>query len=393
MMNILQARPSAKQIRCNLSMQNSRRIGDVTTSSISGNGGPAAALRVLHVSACVGGGVPQAILDHVRATPDQQHHVLWPASNDEVDADGVAATYALPKSPLKALARIKSTIRAVRPDIVIAHSSVAGVLTRLLPQTGFIVIYQPHGYAFEAPHRPTWQRNAIRRIEAFLAGRAITLIGITPRELQLSKDLGARDVTWVPNCSHACVPCDSQSPVSKSDGIRVVTAGRIVPQKDPEFFARVARAVTMQDPRITFTWIGDGDAALRKVLVASGVTVTGWRPPETAWQLMHSSSLYVHTAAYEGFPLTVADAAMLGLPLALRQIPAFDGYTREPICQASQMAEFILKFAHDDGATQMEARGASRRVAAACAPEAQQRQLQELYSRVSLQCTRSPAPV
>lgn len=42
--------------------------------------------------------------------------------------------------------------------------------------------------------------------------------------------------------------------------------GRICPQKDPLFFAKVAKYVISKNPEIKFQWIGDGDGRLRKIL-------------------------------------------------------------------------------------------------------------------------------
>lgn len=367
------------------------RVYSMTQQPGVGTGGTAA-VRVLHVSTCIGGGVPQAIMDHITAMPEQDHHVLWPSDNDHLEPSTTAKKHQLPSSTVRAVAQIRSTIKAVRPQIVFAHSSVAGVLMRLLPQTGYSLVYQPHGYAFEAPHRPKWQRVGIRRVEMILAGRAKAVIGITQHELLLSKQLGARLAVLVPNCSHALV--DEPSPQGDpptSGEVRVVAVGRIAAQKDPRFFAQVAQAATSQNPSITFRWIGDGDAELRSVLTDAGVRVTGWTTPASAWQLMSTASLYVHTAAYEGFPLTVLDAAKLGLPLALRHIPAFDGLTRQTLADVPQMTRFILKFAEGDITTQDEARRTSHRVATTCTVDAQRRHLQELYSQLA-PCTEAHPP-
>lgn len=51
--------------------------------------------------------------------------------------------------------------------------------------------------------------------------------------------------------------------------------GRICPQKDPLFFAKVAKYVISKNPEIKFQWIGDGDGRLRKNLEKAGVEVKG----------------------------------------------------------------------------------------------------------------------
>lgn len=337
------------------------------------------AVSVLHVTTCAGGGVPQAILDHISATPQFMHSVLWPSANDELDGHDVAIKYPMPQAQVRRYARIREIVARVRPQIVVAHSSLAGLLTRLSPRSGYALIYQPHGYAFEAPHRPAWQRAGIRGVEAVLGRRADIVVGITPHELRLAEELGARKALMIPNCSHATAAARRTVEARPRGRFTVVTSGRIAPQKDPAFFARVAAAVKSVVPEAIFTWIGDGDGRLRSVLTAAGVEVTGWMMPEDAWREMSTASLYMHTATYEGFPLTVVDAATLGLPLALRHIPAFEGFTGYELTDEDGLARFVERFAAGDVATVAAAGDASLRVSTACTVEAQRRQVLAAY--------------
>lgn len=96
--------------------------------------------------------------------------------------------------------------------------------------------------------------------------------------------------------------------------------GRISPQKDPELFAEVARSFGGND--VQFSWIGDGDAEDRSALEDAGVEVSGWIPPHELRRRLEHAALYLHTAAWEGGPVSTIEAASLGVPVLSRAIPS-----------------------------------------------------------------------
>ncbi len=271
-------------------------------------------VRILHVTQCVGGGVPIAIADYVRSTPEYEHHVAWPGGNDAASlgsatghdlGDGMAAQYRA----------FRRALAAVRPDLVVAHSSWAGLWARI-GRRAAPVIYQPHAFVFTDQRRRRVVRGVYKAVERVLARRCEAIVGLTPEEVSLAESLGARRSVLVPNLSRAT------SGVQRQPGL-VVMSGRLAAQKDPLFFAALARAARPANPDLRFRWVGGGEDAYADALAEAGVEVTGWLPPSGAWDAMAEGSLYVHVARYEGFPLTVLDAAQLGLPVLLRDIGAF----------------------------------------------------------------------
>ena len=107
----------------------------------------------------------------------------------------------------------------------------------------------------------------------------------------------------------------------------VVTLGRICAQKDPLYFAEAAEHYRYRGIR-TWVWIGgpseDDKKATEYVerLNEAGVTITGWLPRDEALTWLSLAHVYVHTAAWEGNPMTIYEAAVRGLPVIARNIPA-----------------------------------------------------------------------
>nr|WP_258368976.1 glycosyltransferase [Curtobacterium sp. MCBD17_030] len=160
--------------------------------------------------------------------------------------------------------------------------------------------------------------------EWLLALRPQRFAVLSPREDLLAKRLNRRrERILVPNVPTVPIRRSARPATAAS----IIMVGRISVQKDPSFFLSTLRAVRREVPGVQAVWVGDGDPTGRRALQAEGVRVTGWVPSERLISELDSASVYVHSAAYEGFPLSVLDAAARGLPVVARAIHAFSGST------------------------------------------------------------------
>jgi glycosyltransferase involved in cell wall biosynthesis len=126
-------------------------------------------------------------------------------------------------------------------------------------------------------------------------------------------------------------------------GREIVMVGRLCPQKDPRFFFDVSELVRSADSSVRFTWIGDGDDHFKSLMSSAGVEVTGWLEKAELTERLTRASVYLHSACYEGFPLSVLDAAAMDLPIVLRDIDCFDGVGLEKVRHPREAAALILR--------------------------------------------------
>lgn len=328
-------------------------------------------LHILHVTQAIGGGVPQAIADHIRATPGFDHHILWaPANNPRVDGLKVSINV-MPEGKPRQWFTTRRVVRELKPDVLVAHSSWAGLYARL-PQSRVPTVYQPHAFVMEDPWRPASLRLAFHLAETLMSRRTSALVALTEREVEIASNLGVKDIRFVPNTSHAF------SNTAKAHPPTVVMAGRICAMKDPIFFLEVANRVRARRPDVGFVWVGDGDEVTRDALTNAGVTVTGWVDQDIAWDHIASASVYAHTASYEGFPLTVLDAARLGRPMVLRDIAPFQRIDTLRVKSPEQMSDAVLAIL-EDPAAEAHAVAASRTLTDSTTPQIQAKQLESLY--------------
>lgn len=279
---------------------------------------PVTSPRIMHITNCGGGGVPVAISAHAELADFALHHVLWPATNGENQH-----LIAIPHGRGGTLANLILHRREIgrQYDWIFLHSTIAGIAGRiLLPRSK--TVYQPHGYFFERAWLSWPLRTTSYLLEKLLAHGSRETVTLSPRETELTSRLRGRPGFRISNtCGSVQLDEHERQPIA---GL-FVTAGRIARQKDPLYFAATVREIRKLVPNAEFIWIGDGDEDLRRELLHAGVKVTGWLPADEARARMARASMYIHTAIYEGSPLSVIEAANSGVPIVVRATPSFAG--------------------------------------------------------------------
>ena len=331
-------------------------------------------MKIVHVSEAFGGGLRSAIVNYVSASPQHRHHLFVRTRvGHETFAIPEAATTTVFDGPAAAFLRAaRREILDGGYDLVHLHSSYAGLLRAMLPR-GVRIMYSPHCYAMEAGH-PVYKRVVYRSVERVLAQREQVLMAVSPREVAIGHGLrAAMPSREVPNSATPMEPLAFDG----RRGPRPVVAmlGRIADQKDPQFFAEVADVV---GDRCDFVWIGDGEEG-RTSLARAGVQVTGWVEPAVVRRLMRSADLYLHTAAWEGAPLSTLEAAEMGCPVISRSIPSMStlGYAlggATPVEMAVAVRRFFA-----DAAYQARVRQATAAVVADYTFELMSERLAEAY--------------
>ena len=276
-------------------------------------------LRVLHVTECFGAGVGRAVRLRAQALPGAEHHLLWTGEETPVASQWASAVM-LPQSSLSRIRATRLRTRRLSPDIVHAHSSWAGVYTRAR-RLGRPVVYEPHCFKFDDPSLRPSVSAALRLAERLLMARTAAIGVLSPHEHAVVGAMSPRlPVVEVPNVP--TVPVGQ--PGTRPDRIRrLAMVGRVAPQKDPVFFARVVGEIRRAGVDLEAVWIGDGDGDLRRLLAESGIRVTGWLGPSEVERLLRGA-VYVHSARYEGFPLSLLDAAACRAPIVARRIAAVE---------------------------------------------------------------------
>lgn len=297
------------------------RVADVYRRDVTPDPAPRV---VAHLVDRTTGGVPVAVCSYIRTSPPAYRHVIVspPVAGGPAPVwAGVDAAHVAwdASTPVRALRDLRGILRRGRFDVVHAHSSFPGVYARLLRPARTRVVYTPHCFAFARTDVSFVHRSIYRAIERTLAGRTTVLAACGPgeRDEALGVGITAHRVLVIPNLP-SLVDVHARPPRALPDGaLRLGMLGRWSPQKDPAFFVdRVASLRhALADVDVQATWIGDGSAA-------PGIRVTGWVGAGCVRRELDELDVYLHTAAWEGFPIAILDADAAGLPILARRIRA-----------------------------------------------------------------------
>ena len=346
--------------------------------------------RILHVTQVYAGGISRAITSLIELSPEAEHHLLW-AGNEEPSGDvPYASIHTMPQSPkqmMTAIKRVREVVQEIKPDVVHAHSSFGGVYARLA-NLDVPVYYEPHCYKFDDMQQSSAKRAVFRLAEKVLAKRSAATVVLSPHEEALAKELDSKAVThFLPNVA-TIQPSDQFPAVGWATERNVFMIGRLTGQKDPGYFAQVAEETLKLDPTVTFRWLGDVDGeddgsgeAARQRLTAAGVDVLGWLNGDALAEELSRPALYFHSAHYEGFPLSVLDAAAFEHPLAVRSIPTFNGMQIPDAHSPQESARLILDILND-GSARARAVDAASHLNNTMNRVAQRAALQALYASV-----------
>ena len=307
-----------------------------TPTSVARTGALAGApIKVLHIAESYSSGVASAIDAYLDAQPEGIDAVVCGYRIPGVQlGERVELDVPFHELPLGKLAQLFAVRRAVvehKPDVVHVHSSWAGLFGRIVPMPrGTRVVFTPHCYGFQRLDLPKFMRLSFLIVDIVLGWRTDVVLACSLHEADISRRyrLGKR-VLHLPQelPEHISAALRQVKPASRVERSPIVVGmtGRISPQKDPGFFAAVARGLrTTAAGRdgFVFKWIGGGPEGSADELEAAGVQVTGWMAQEASVKELAGCDVYLHTAAWEGYPMTVIEARELGLPIIARSIPA-----------------------------------------------------------------------
>jgi len=312
-------------------------------------------LAILHVTESYGGGVLTAISSYQGATPEYDHFLAYrKRGGDYVPEDELAAfreTFVLSAGVVRPIIDVRKIVGRLTPDVVHAHSSFGGLFARtsVLQRRSRRIVYTPHCYSFENSNLSPLKRGLFKSIERVLQLNTTMTAACSDRELALTRSLHRRgESIHVPNCVTASQKLRlPNKPGERSDIYReydLVGMGRVSPQKDVAFFANVVDEARKLNPNLTACWIGGGDGALTSMMREKEIDVTGWLSYSEGAALLRKSGVYLHTAAWEGLPMSLLEANYLGLPILVRKIGAFEKFgdeyqSRDPVRLARSAVE------------------------------------------------------
>ncbi|AMR34058.1 hypothetical protein A0256_22720 [Mucilaginibacter sp. PAMC 26640] len=309
-------------------------------------------IRVLHISQVQGGietyieqiinNIDQSRFEIMLACPAQRESIIKMVNRYKVPYINLEIKIEI--SPLGDLKSIYDTVKLVKrlkPDIIHAHSSKAGMTTRLAAM--FFkpkVLYTPNAYAYLG------QKGLKRKILLWIERMAIPftdfLLAASESEARRSKiDVGFPDkkVVVYPN-SIEILPQNEIQELPPKAFKMITMVGRLVDQKNPMMFLRVCKIVTGLRDDIRFQIVGAGfddkwkDELERYIAenhLENKVSILSWKSRPELLQTIRETNVFVMTSNFESFGYVIAEAQMLEVPVVATDVDGLNEIIRNDV--------------------------------------------------------------
>ena len=225
-----------------------------------------------------------------------------------------------PVNDFKAFNSIRRIVRSVNPDIIHLHSTKAGVLGRwAINCKKYKVLYSPHAYSFLMQDCSATKRELYRMIEKLSDRKNCLTIADSEGELEASCSV-THNAICIPNGINMnemdALITAAKKRVKQNERPRVCISGKVVAQKNPRLFNRIAELC----PEYDFIWVGAGP--LEHELTSVNISVTGWMPREDAVVEIMSSDVFLLTSLWESLSIALLEVMYMGIPCV---VSACDG--------------------------------------------------------------------
>ncbi|WP_284775268.1 glycosyltransferase [Agrobacterium sp. lyk4-40-TYG-31] len=284
-------------------------------------------MKILHVFETIPGGPAtyfnEIVPSQIRALGEENVRVIVPQSHVSFLKNtpvSCISTFVRRKrsTALPALSRaVIREVKTFRPDIVHAHSTLAGGVCRLislLPGRFPPVVYCPHGWVFDMETLGVL-RHPARWVERLLSPLARSIVAISGYEYDqgLKAGISARRMVVIENGISSQLP--AAMPAQWTDTrTKVLFVGRLDRQKGVDILLRAADR--LRDVA-TFRVIGAHVTTRneRTETIPGNVELLGWKSPEDIAGHLAVCDVVAMPSRWEGFGLVALEAMRARKPV------------------------------------------------------------------------------
>ena len=294
-------------------------------------------MKIVHVVESLAGGIVTFIKSLVENLPDDSHIIIHGERKQVMTFSEVKKQFIFPnvkffrwKSAQRSL-RFKEDINATIElynilkrlknnnslDIVHLHSSKGGFIGRIVCRMlgiQHLVVYTPNGAPFlgNASKVSNYMYKRLEKLASSFGGQVVCC----SHSEQKAYETAGIDVLMINNGTASKKDIGFQKKQKNKKVFRIVTSGRIVDQKNPSMFNKIA-SYFEEFKQFEFLWIGDGTE--RQMLTSKNIQITGWLDKDDVNELVLNADMYLSTATFEGLPFSVLEALSLKKPVLLSE--------------------------------------------------------------------------
>lgn len=307
-------------------------------------------IRVLHIAQAAGG-VDRFLRSLIKNLDKKKFENILICSNDfsfDNYKDNVSEFYELDMKrnvslrDLGFVFKVRKLIKRIKPDIVYAHSSKAGVIARIA-DIGLKnkIIYNPHGWAFNM-RGPRYKKLLYAFIEKVCSCFCDKIICVSDSEKMsalkwhICKDNKIKviyngiDVDDYKKRNYLSSKNDLKIP---ENSYVVGMVGRVAEQKAPEVFVEAARIVKQKIDNAFFVIVGDGPLIekikelIERYKLTNFFLVTGWKEDPIEYARYFDVSCLL--SRWEAFGLVLAEYMMVKSPIVATNVDAIPNLIKD----------------------------------------------------------------
>lgn len=223
-----------------------------------------------------------------------------------------------PIADIAAFFEVRRLLNELKPDLVAAHSSKAGIIGRLAAASLNIpVIFTAHGWSFtEGVQNP--QRYIYRAIERIVGNISTGVIAVS----EYDRNLAIKELV-IPERKLICIQNGVNDLVKKGfksergDEVNMIMIARFAPPKMQLQLLEVLNDLKHLPWIMTFVGDGPSRAEAEKFANENGlshkVRFEGWQSEVD--RLLVQSDIFILLSEFEGLPLSILEALRAGLPV------------------------------------------------------------------------------
>ena len=260
-------------------------------------------------------------------------------------------------SELRSLFVLVRTLRRIKPDVVHTHMAKAGVIGRLAARLAGVPvrIHTFHGHLLHGYFSPAITRLVVvvERVLQRVTTHALVVGAATRRDLMDARIVKSDTSTTIMPPVRSLpriTPGDARRRLGLPvDGVIIGFVGRLTAIKRPDRFLRLAAAV----PEATFVIFGDGplrEKVLKDAAELPNVRVLTWNSNVSL--VFGALDIGVLTSDNEGVPLSLIEAATLGIPVVATDVGGVreivdDGATGFVVANETELAAATRRLVGD----------------------------------------------
>ena len=222
-----------------------------------------------------------------------------------------------PIRAIRAILKIRTAVREIKPDVVHCHSSAAAAFARLAVFGKIPTIYTAHGWGFNIGTRPI-QKYLAMTVEKILEIFTKKIICVSDFVKNLGVQYGiASENKFV--LIHNGVRISGLRAEGIGDKIQIITVGRLANPKIPELIIDSILSLDLEiQKQLKLLILGGGPnkKMLEEKILNSQFEVEMLDVPlEKVQSYLLTSDIFILLSRWEGFPYSVLEAMSVALPV------------------------------------------------------------------------------